>query len=138
MFRTSLRALLLFLSATILYSGCSLADGDTSIEVRTLEVIATAYNSLPAQTHVDHPSIAAWGDKLTPGMKCIAVSRDLIPKGLGHNKEVTISGLTGTYRVLDKMNARYTDAIDIYMGVDRDMALEWGRKEVIITWEVSR
>ena len=44
---------------------------------KTLEVTATAYNSLAGQTF-GHPSEAAWGDTLKPGMKAIAVSRDLI------------------------------------------------------------
>ena len=138
MIRTPLFSLLLFLVATVLLTGCGLFDRDETVEVRTLEVIATAYNSLPAQTHEDHPTITAWGDKLKPGMKCIPVSRDLIAKGLDHDTEVIISGRSGTYTVLDKMNERYTHAIDIYMGVDKEAALEWGRKEVTITWEVSR
>ena len=48
---------------------------------KELEVKVTAYNSTKAQTS-GNPSIAAWGDTLKPGMKCIAVSRDLIKLGL--------------------------------------------------------
>jgi 3D (Asp-Asp-Asp) domain-containing protein len=95
-------------------------------EEHQLEVTASAYNSLPEQTHEDHT--------LKPGMKSIAVSRDLIKMGLDHNTEVKIKGLDGTYEVLDKMNKRWEKKIDIYFGLDRDRALEWGKKQVEITW----
>jgi hypothetical protein len=39
----------------------------------------------------------AWGDTLEPGMKAIAVSRDLIRLGLVHNTYVTIEALPGRY-----------------------------------------
>lgn len=114
-----------------LFAGCD------NRETRTMEVTATAYNSLPAQTHPDHFTTTAWGDSLEPGMKAIAVSRDLITEGLTHNTEVKIEGLPGTYVVLDKMNMRWTKRIDIYLGVDRKEALEWGRKKVTISWKVE-
>lgn len=103
-------------------------------EEHQLKVTATAYNSLPEQTHKNHAAITAWGDTLKPGMKSIAVSRDLIKMGLDHNTEVKIKGLDGTYKVLDKMNKRWEKKIDIYFGLDRDRALEWGKKQVEITW----
>ena len=99
-----------------------------------LRVTATAYNSLPAQTD-STPDIAAWGDRLRPGMKVIAVSRDLLKKyGLKHRDKVKISGLEGEYQVLDKMNKRWRKKMDIYMGKDRRKALRWGRKDVTIRW----
>lgn len=103
-------------------------------EEHQLKVTATAYNSLPEQTHKNHAAITAWGDTLKPGMKSIAVSRDLIKMGLDHNTEVKIKGLDGTYKVLDKMNKRWEKKIDIYFGLDREKALEWGKKQVVITW----
>ena len=103
-------------------------------EKHQLKVTATAYNSLPEQTNKDHAAITAWGDTLKPGMKSIAVSRDLIKMGLDHNTEVKIKGLDGTYKVLDKMNKRWEKKIDIYFGLDREKALEWGKKQVVITW----
>lgn len=100
----------------------------------SLRVTATAYNSLPSQTD-STPNIAAWGDRLRPGMKAIAVSRDLLKKyGLRHNQRVKISGLPGTYRVLDKMNKRWRKKIDIYMGKSRRKARQWGRRKVTIYW----
>ena len=96
-------------------------------------VTATAYNSLPAQT-LGHPAEAAWGDTLKPGMHAIAVSRDLLDSGLTYRTKVTIDGLKDTFLVLDKMNRRWKKKIDIYMGVSRKDALEWGKREVTIRW----
>ena len=98
-----------------------------------LMVTATAYNSLPDQTQGD-PTITAWGDKLVPGMKVIAVSRDLIPMGLTHDVKVGIDGLSGTYTVMDKLHKRWTKRIDIYMGNDVKAAKDWGKREVTIRW----
>ncbi len=96
-------------------------------------VIATAYNSLPEQTAGD-PNIGAWGDRLSPGMRAIAVSRDLIPLGLTRGVSVRIDGLSGEYVVLDKLAARWKRRIDIYMGTDREAARRWGKQTVRITW----
>ncbi len=119
------------LNVLCLFSGC-----DQS-KVKTMKVTATAFTSNDVQTTDNEPSIAAWGDELTPGMKCIAVSRDLIELGLTYKTEVTIEGLQGTYRVLDKMNKRWEKKIDIYMGNDREAARQWGRKQVTISWKAE-
>ena len=100
---------------------------------RTLEVTATAYNSLPDQTLGD-PALAAWGDRLKPGMRAIAVSRDLIDLGLTHRTEVRIEGLPGTWLVLDKLNRRWKRRIDIYMGHDARAARNFGKRRLRITW----
>jgi 3D (Asp-Asp-Asp) domain-containing protein len=107
------------------------ASADSS--ERALAVTATAYNSLPEQTDAD-PHLAAWGDPLAPGMKVIAVSRDLIPLGLDHRTSVKIEGLPGVYLVLDKMHKRWEKRIDIYMGNDLDAARTWGKRRVEISW----
>lgn len=104
---------------------------------RELVVTATAYNSLPGQTSGD-PSIGAWGDRLEPGMRAIAVSRDLIPLGLTHGARVKIEGFDGEYRVLDKLAARWTKRIDVYMGVDVEAARRFGKREVRISWSARR
>ncbi len=109
------------------------AAADDLESERTLRVTATAYNSLPGQTHGD-PTLTAWGDRLEPGMKAIAVSRDLIELGLGHGVEVEIGGLPGVYTVRDKMAKRWRRKIDIYMGEDVDAARRWGRRQVEIRW----
>ena len=113
---------------------CVLAASASADSVeRALAVTATAYNSLPEQTDAE-PHLAAWGDPLAPGMKVIAVSRDLIPLGLGHRTSVKIEGLPGVYLVLDKMHQRWTKRIDIYMGHDLDAAQTWGKRRVEISW----
>ena len=113
---------------------CVLAASASADSVeRALAVTATAYNSLPEQTDAD-PHLAAWGDPLAPGMKVIAVSRDLIPLGLDHRTSVKIEGLPGVYLVLDKMHKRWEKRIDIYMGNDLDAARTWGKRRVEISW----
>lgn len=107
-------------------------------ETKTMEVTATAYNSVESQTKKGDPVTTAWGDKLKPGMKAIAVSRDLLEEeGIEHGAEVTIEGLPGKYKVLDKMNKRWKEKIDIYMGENVQRAKEWGRQEVEISWKVD-
>jgi len=103
---------------------------------KTKEVTASAFNSLAYQTN-SNPSITAFGDSLKPGMKCIAVSRNLLSEGLGHNTQLTIEGLKGIYLVKDKMNRRFTDKIDIYMGTDVQAARNWGVKKVSIQYRVE-
>lgn len=103
-----------------------------------MEVTATAYNSVESQTKKGDPTTTAFGDKLMPGMKAIAVSRDLLAiEGIEHGAEVEIKGLPGKYKVLDKMNRRWTKKIDIYMGENVAQAREWGRKQVEISWKVD-
>ncbi len=105
-------------------------------EWKTLKVTATAYNSFEYQTNIN-PHITAFGDSLKPGYKYIAVSRDLLALGLEHNTPVTIEGLDGLYLVKDKMNRRWRNRIDIYMGTDVKAAKEWGRKKVTINYQVE-
>jgi len=97
------------------------------------EVTATAYNSLAYQTS-SQPNITAFGDSLRPGLKYIAVSRDLLALGMKHNTLVTIEGLEGIYLVKDKMNKRWKSRIDIYMGNDIKAAKTWGRKKLSIKY----
>ncbi len=122
-----MRTLFIALAATTLV-GCSGGNSQTQ------EVTATAYNSVNSQTKAGDPALTAWGDTLKPGMKAIAVSRDLIEDGLTHGTEVTIEGMSGKYIVRDKMNKRWKDKIDIYMGVDVKAARDWGKRTVTISW----
>ncbi len=98
-----------------------------------IEVKATAYTSRPAETSGD-PYLGAWNNRLTPGEKAIAVSRDLLALGLTNGAQVEIEGLPGVYIVRDKMNKRWRRRIDIYMGNDLERAREWGRQEVVLRW----
>lgn len=99
-----------------------------------LRVTATAYSSHRGQTDKT-PFLAAWNNHIRPGMKIIAVSRDLLTRyGLRNGSRIRIGGLRGYYVVRDKMNKRFRKRIDIYMGINRRRALRWGRRSVIIYW----
>ena len=115
---------------------CCISCKSDSYTWYTIKVTATAYNSLAYQTDGD-PNITAWGDILVPGEKSIAVSRDLIKKGLTHNTPVKIKGLKGTYLVKDKMNKRWKNRVDIYMGTDVKAAKKWGRKKIEIRYGIE-
>ena len=116
----------------MIVAACLLLFGCGNNE-QSLEVSATAYTSSRGETN-NKPNLGAWGDTLKPGMKAIAVSRDLIALGLTRKQKVRISGLPGTYVVLDKMNKRWKRKIDIYMGNDKKKAREWGKKQVTVFW----
>jgi len=134
------------LGLLLLLSGCAGTGGSRTALVGwmhrsapseprlTLQVTATAYNSLPGQGLGD-PTLAAWGDRLEPGMQAIAVSRDLLDMGLTHGVQVRIDGLPGVWTVLDKMARRWKRRIDLYMGVDKHAARRWGRQQVTIRWD---
>jgi len=98
----------------------------------TMQVTSTAYNSTEAQTKKGNIGLAAWGDTLKPGMRALAISRDLIDSGLVHNTEVYIDGFDEPFFVKDKMNKRWTNKVDIYMGLDIDSARSWGKQQIEI------
>ncbi len=100
---------------------------------RSLEVTATASNSVRGQTD-RRPDEAAWGDVLRPGMRAIAVSRDLEERGLTRGTKVRIEGLDGRWTVLDRTSRRHRRTIDLSMGEDVDRAREWGVRRVRIYW----
>ena len=104
-------------------------------EWHSITVTVTAYNSLAYQTSSE-PNITAWGDSLLPGMKCIAVSRDLIKQGLKHNTPVKIDGFEGIFLVKDKMNRRWKNRIDIYMDNDVKKAKKWGKRKLKISYGI--
>lgn len=109
-----------------------LVTSASSQEEVTLTVRASAYNSTRAQTD-DNPNEGAWGDVITPGMKVIAVSPDLLEAGFVRGTEVRVEGLDGTWTVLDRTASRHKNRIDIYMGVDIAAAKRWGIKKVTIS-----
>ncbi|WP_157983123.1 3D domain-containing protein [Psychroflexus aestuariivivens] len=127
---------LVFFSTLLFIVGCDQSKEKDNLQ--TMTVTATAYNSVESQTKKGNIGLAAWGDTLVPGEKSIAVSRDLIKMGLGHNAEVKINGLEGTYIVKDKMNKRWEKKIDIYMGLDEEASKEWGKKKVKIKFDTIK
>ena len=118
-------------------SSCKGWHREDPYEWKEIEVMVTAYNSVAWQTEGD-PVLAAWGDSLYPGLQSVAVSRDLIPLGMEHNTPVLIEGLSDTFWVKDKMNARFKKHIDIYMGNDVRRAREWGRRRLKIRYGVLK
>ncbi|MDO6759526.1 hypothetical protein Q4566_04875 [Tamlana sp. 2_MG-2023] len=100
-------------------------------------VKASAYNSVTNQTNTN-PVLTAFGDELQPGQKYIAVSRDLLKNELKYNTLVKIEGLEGNYIVKDKMHSRWKNHIDIYMGLDVEAAIQWGRRTVCIEYAVEK
>ncbi|MBO1519530.1 3D domain-containing protein [Oceanisphaera pacifica] len=140
-------AMLGALLVSLLLAGCSKTEDETAkssdtdevgvvqVETVTATVTATAYTLAEDETKKGNIGLAAWGDILVPGMKAIAVSRDLIGEGLTHNTEVEIAGFEGKYRVLDKMNKRWRQKIDILM-LDKKQARAWGKRPVDIIWQV--
>ena len=113
-------------SATFLLISCQSKQTDRN----TLKVTATAYYVPKVYT----PAFGAWGDTLEYANHPIAVSRDLIDSGLTHGTKVLISGLDDTFTVMDKMNKRWRKRIDLYMGNDRQRAINWGKQKVEIIW----
>ena len=99
-----------------------------------LIVTATAYTSRKGETD-ETPFLAAWNNRLKPNVKSIAVSRDLLGLGLTNGTYLTIDGLPGRYKVLDKMNKRWKKKIDIYMGTNLKKARRWGKQKVTIHWK---
>jgi 3D (Asp-Asp-Asp) domain-containing protein len=117
--------------------------GDASASSQTLAlselqgpllVEATAYNSVGGQTEGD-PEIGAWGDRLDPGVRSVAVSNDLVELGLKRGTRVRIEGLAGEFLVLDRMPPQWQRRIDIHMGESVDVAKQWGRRKVRIYWQ---
>lgn len=122
------------LTLLLIAAGCATEQSEPpGSREHSMIVTATAYNSVQSQTD-SQPSIAAWGDRLEPGMKVVAVSRDLVRMGLTRGTRITIEGLEGEYVVMDKTSRRHRKHIDIYMGTDVGAAKEFGRRQVRIWW----
>lgn len=88
-------------------------------------VEVSAYTSEVAQTD-SSPYITADGTNLKKEYKCIIATNDY-----PFNTRIEIETL-GICEVHDRMNKRYTgkSKIDVYMGNDKQRALEFGRKEL--------
>lgn len=98
-------------------------------------VTATAYTVRAAEGGFhEQTGVGAWGADLADHKHSIAVSRDLLRAGLKRGSKVWIDGLDGTWVVRDKMNRRWKNRIDIFMGDDLDRAQHWGRHKVTIHW----
>ncbi len=103
-------------------------------EVRKMTVTATGYAGCGGKCGKRKPR-GAWGDTLTPYIRAVAVSQDLLKKGLGYRTRIIIQGLEGEYTILDKMPRRWKNKIDIYFGDDHSAARRWGKRTLTIYWE---
>jgi len=121
----------------LLLCSCKEVRVDDKYDWHEIKVTASAYNSTRHQTD-SNPHITAFGDSLKPGLSYIAVSRDLLRKGLKHNTPVKIEGIDSIYFVKDRMHSRWKNRIDIYMGLDVKAAREWGRKKVSISYGIPK
>ena len=134
------RTLWLCLSLLLLAGGCAgrtagraaLPPTAPAPAVREMQVTATAFNSLTEQTD-SQPTLTASGARLQPGMRAIAVSRDLEQAGLTPGTRVEIDG-HGEWVVLDRMAPRWRRKIDLYMGNDEAAARSFGKRTVRIRW----
>jgi 3D (Asp-Asp-Asp) domain-containing protein len=118
-------------------SSCKKVEPEESFDNwQTISVTASAYNSLAVQGE-GNPKITAWGDTLGPETRSIAVSRDLLKRGLKYKTPVKIEGFEGIFIVNDKMHPRWRNKIDIYMGLDKKEALNWGRRKVVISFPAT-
>ena len=94
-------------------------------------VTVTAYNDVPGQTD-QHPHTGAWENHLGPNT--VAVSPDLVARGLDDGTEVAIAGYHHDFVVRDKTADDVHNTIDIYMGKDVDKAQKFGKKRLRIWW----
>ncbi|MHA6280494.1 3D domain-containing protein [Salinimicrobium sp. CAU 1759] len=135
----SVKAILKLLVLPLIFVGAFESCKEMEMEKYNFEdwqkitVTASAYNSLKRQGE-GNPVITAWGDTLHSGVQSIAVSRDLIKRGLDYKTPVKIEGFDGVFIVNDKMHPRWRNKIDIYMGEDKQKALKWGRRKVEIAF----
>jgi len=125
-----------YIVSFLLIFGCKEAP-EVAYDWKTIEVTATAYNSLAYQTN-SNPHITAFGDSLKPGLNYIAVSNDLYRKGLKRDTPVKIEGFDSIFFVKDRMHRRWKNKIDIYMGTDVKAARKWGRKKVSISYGILK
>ncbi len=119
-----LRALALLLALAPLAAGCE-PGGER------VRVTAGAFAIEPRGPE-DPPVVGAWGEELRPGRKLIAVSADLVERGMGPGARAHIEGLPAKYVVADQVEG--SGRIEIFMGTDAAAVERWGEREVDIYW----
>lgn len=100
-----------------------------------LQVTATAYVTPPSPAEGLVPT-SAFGIWLRPGMRIVAVSRDLEALGLTRGVRMRIEGVEGEWEVGDRTAKRWTKRIDLYLGNDVNAARAFGKRRVWIHWYV--
>lgn len=94
-------------------------------------VTVTAYNGVASQTD-GHPKTGAWENHL--GAHSIAVSPDLIARGLKNGTTVSIEGYRHDFVVRDKTAGAVHNTVDIYMKKNIHKATDFGNKRLRIWW----
>lgn len=125
-------AALLLTLGVVLAAPAAVAAGRSGWQ--SMEVTATSFTLAEEETKKGNVGLTAFGDLLKPTSKAIAVSRDLLRKGLTHGTKIRIEGLPDIYTVRDKMHSRWRDKIDILFA-KRQRALNWGRQTVTIQYQ---
>lgn len=89
-------------------------------------MITTAYNSILEQTDSE-PCLAADGENICELYAAgqLVCASNAFPLGTILRVEDY-----GECTVLDRMNSRYTDRVDVYMGLDVAQARVWGKRMV--------
>jgi len=82
----------------------------------------------------DEPTRGKWGDELKPGIKALAVSPDLVARGMGPGTRVRIEGMPSGYRVRDQLPDGTRERIEIFMGTDAASVEHFGEKRMRIWW----
>ncbi|WP_423822742.1 hypothetical protein V5738_02045 [Salinisphaera sp. SPP-AMP-43] len=97
-------------------------------------VTVTAYTSAPSETSGD-PDTGAWSNKLTSNT--VAISPDLLARGLDDGTTVAVEGFDHDFEVRDKTADDLHNTIDIYMGKDTERAQQFGEKRLRIWWHTD-
>jgi hypothetical protein len=103
-------------------------------EVATVTVAAF---SIALRAPGEDPLRGRWGDELKPGIKAVAVSPDLVARGLSQGTRVRIEGLPSAYRVRDQLADGTLERVEIFMGTDAASAERFGEKRMRIWWETQ-
>jgi hypothetical protein len=81
------------------------------------------------------PWRGSWGDELVPGMKALAVSPDLVERGLVRGTRVRIEGLPPSFQVRHRLPEGTHERVEIFMGTDAESAHRWHERRARIWWE---
>ncbi|MFP5221589.1 MAG: hypothetical protein ACLGSA_04810 [Acidobacteriota bacterium] len=130
--RTATLFFLILAAVALFHSFVSAAEQGQQSRI----VTATAYTMRPSEISNKKSKKTACDDHLTPQSKgqTIAVSPDLVKAGLKCGTVVTIEGVSSGFVVTDRVPGKHRNHIDIYVGDDVQMAKEWSRRKVKITW----
>lgn len=112
--------------------GLALAACSPRGEVATVTVGAF---SIGLRGPDDEPIRGKWGDELKPGIKALAVSPDLVARGLSRGTRVRIEGMPSSYRVRDQLADGTRERVEIFMGTDAASVERFGEHRMQIWWE---